>query len=160
MRKRRRMRKKRAERKIFRSRVDVCVQQLLSTKKWWSSSFLFFPSISFINFFPSKILSLSLQNFSPEISFSLSLSLSRNFFILLQWIFTHQNLIFLSFFPPIPNTEIQSNAIEKMMMKAEVVNPPGRPLIVAFTSRSVNLSWAPSYSNHTSKVTHYLINVR
>lgn len=67
---------KRAERKVFGSRIDVCVQQLLHQKMM----------IIFISI-------LSLQRFSLSPS-----SLFRNF-ILLQWIFTHQNLICFSFFP-------------------------------------------------------------
>ena len=42
----------------------------------------------------------------------------------------------------------------------DVPDPPGRPLIMGFTSRSVNLSWAPSLSSHGSQVTHYIIYTR
>ncbi|GFX11826.1 hypothetical protein TNCV_2996111 [Trichonephila clavipes] len=34
------------------------------------------------------------------------------------------------------------------------------PLIMGFTSRSVNLSWAPSVDNHNSPILHYIIHVR
>ena len=44
--------------------------------------------------------------------------------------------------------------------KLDVPDPPGRPLIMGFTSRSVNLSWAPSLSSHGSQVTHYIIYTR
>ena len=42
----------------------------------------------------------------------------------------------------------------------DVPDPPGRPLIMGFTSRSVNLSWAPSLSSHGSPVSHYIIYTR
>ena len=38
--------------------------------------------------------------------------------------------------------------------------PPGRPLVMGFTSRSVNLSWTPPLDTHNSPVSHYLIHVR
>ena len=37
---------------------------------------------------------------------------------------------------------------------------PGRPLSLAFTSRSVNLSWAPPFNADQVPVTHYVIQVR
>ena len=37
---------------------------------------------------------------------------------------------------------------------------PGRPLVNAFTSRSMNISWTPPLNTHHSPVTHYVIHVR
>ncbi|GJQ68134.1 hypothetical protein Trydic_g10717 [Trypoxylus dichotomus] len=42
----------------------------------------------------------------------------------------------------------------------DIPDPPGRPLIMSFTSRSVNLSWAPSQDTHHSVVTHYIVHTR
>ena len=39
-------------------------------------------------------------------------------------------------------------------------DPPGRPLVNAFTSRSVNLSWTPPLNTHHSPIRHYVIHVR
>jgi hypothetical protein len=39
-------------------------------------------------------------------------------------------------------------------------DPPGRPLVNAFTSRSVNLSWTPPLHTHHSPVTRYVVLVR
>eukprot|EP00095_Tigriopus_kingsejongensis_P008769 maker-scaffold151_size306168-snap-gene-2.8 protein:Tk08769 transcript:maker-scaffold151_size306168-snap-gene-2.8-mRNA-1 annotation:"unnamed protein product" len=41
-----------------------------------------------------------------------------------------------------------------------VPDAPGKPLIMAFTSRSVNLSWTPPLNTHNSPISHYLILVR
>ncbi|KAL0267731.1 UNVERIFIED_CONTAM: hypothetical protein PYX00_009913 [Menopon gallinae] len=41
-----------------------------------------------------------------------------------------------------------------------VPGPPGRPLIMGFTSRSANLSWAPPQNTHNSPVKFYSIHVR
>ena len=41
-----------------------------------------------------------------------------------------------------------------------IPEPPGRPLTVAFTSRSVNLSWAPPFNADHVGVAKYLIEVR
>ncbi|GBL79853.1 hypothetical protein AVEN_28919-1 [Araneus ventricosus] len=46
------------------------------------------------------------------------------------------------------------------LLVQDVPDPPGMPLIISFTSRSVNLSWAPSIDNHHSPILHYLIHVR
>ena len=45
-------------------------------------------------------------------------------------------------------------------LTTDVPDPPGRPLIMGFTSRSVNLSWAPSLSSHGSPISHYIIHTR
>ncbi len=42
----------------------------------------------------------------------------------------------------------------------DVPDPPGKPLVMGFTSRSVNLSWTPPLNAHNSPVSHYLIHVR
>ncbi|GFU26415.1 tyrosine-protein phosphatase 99A [Nephila pilipes] len=42
----------------------------------------------------------------------------------------------------------------------DIPDPAGMPLIMGFTSRSVNLSWAPSVDNHNSPILHYIIHVR
>ncbi|KAF5274565.1 hypothetical protein FQA39_LY07177 [Lamprigera yunnana] len=46
------------------------------------------------------------------------------------------------------------------MTKRDVPDPPGRPLVVSFTSRSVNISWAPTQHTHYSPVTHHIIHTR
>lgn len=48
----------------------------------------------------------------------------------------------------------------RVVLLSDVPDPPGRPLIMGFTSRSVNLSWAPSKDTHHSPITHYIIHVR
>lgn len=42
----------------------------------------------------------------------------------------------------------------------DVPEAPGRPLTVAFTSRSVNLSWAPPFNADHVGVSHYIIHIR
>jgi hypothetical protein len=42
----------------------------------------------------------------------------------------------------------------------DVPSTPGKPLIMAFNSTAVNLSWAPPLQHHHAAVTHYLIQVR
>ncbi|XP_022250012.1 protein sidekick-2-like, partial [Limulus polyphemus] len=42
----------------------------------------------------------------------------------------------------------------------DIPDRTGMPLIMGFTSRSVNLSWAPSVDNHFSPIIHYIIHVR
>ncbi|CAB4058090.1 PTPRG [Lepeophtheirus salmonis] len=49
--------------------------------------------------------------------------------------------------------------IIRLLVQA-VPDEPGRPLVMAFTSRSVNLSWTPPLSNHNSYILHYLIHIR
>ncbi|KAI2797964.1 Protein tyrosine phosphatase, partial [Blomia tropicalis] len=41
-----------------------------------------------------------------------------------------------------------------------VPDPPGQPFIMSFTSRSLNLSWAPSFNAHHSHVLNYIIHTR
>ncbi|XP_013779211.1 tyrosine-protein phosphatase 99A-like [Limulus polyphemus] len=42
----------------------------------------------------------------------------------------------------------------------DIPDRTGMPLIMGFTSRSVNLSWAPSIDNHYSPIIHYVIHIR
>ena len=42
----------------------------------------------------------------------------------------------------------------------DVPDSPGKPLVMGFTSRSVNLSWTPPLNVHNSPVSHYLIQIR
>lgn len=42
----------------------------------------------------------------------------------------------------------------------DVPDPPERPLIIRFTSRSVNLSWAHSQNQRNTPVTHFIIETR
>ncbi|XP_075676436.1 protein tyrosine phosphatase 99A isoform X4 [Dermatophagoides pteronyssinus] len=46
------------------------------------------------------------------------------------------------------------------LMVQDVPDPPGKPFIMSFTSRSVNLSWAPSFNSHNSPVLNYIIHTR
>jgi hypothetical protein len=39
----------------------------------------------------------------------------------------------------------------------DVPSTPGKPLIMAFNSTAVNLSWTPPLQHHHAAVTHYLI---
>ncbi|KAK9695204.1 hypothetical protein QE152_g33020 [Popillia japonica] len=57
------------------------------------------------------------------------------------------------------NSRPKPDALVRLIVQ-DVPEPPGRPLIMSFTSRSVNLSWAPSQDTHHSPVTHYIIHTR
>ncbi|KAJ3623225.1 hypothetical protein MTP99_019465 [Tenebrio molitor] len=57
------------------------------------------------------------------------------------------------------NSRPKPDGIVRLIVQ-DVPDAPGRPLIVSFTSRSVNLSWAPSQDTHHSPVTHYIIHTR
>jgi len=46
------------------------------------------------------------------------------------------------------------------LSNADVPDAPGRPLVMGFTSRSVNLSWTPPLNAHNAPVSNYLIHVR
>ncbi|XP_037919169.1 tyrosine-protein phosphatase 99A isoform X3 [Hermetia illucens] len=46
------------------------------------------------------------------------------------------------------------------LLVQDVPDPPERPLIVSFTSRSVNLSWAHSQHARNAPVTHFIIETR
>ncbi|KAH7976853.1 hypothetical protein HPB52_020648 [Rhipicephalus sanguineus] len=43
---------------------------------------------------------------------------------------------------------------------AYVPDPPGIPIVVGFTSRSVNLSWTSSVNTHNSPIQQYIIHIR
>ncbi|CAL4083881.1 unnamed protein product [Meganyctiphanes norvegica] len=49
---------------------------------------------------------------------------------------------------------------EIKLIVQDAPSPPGRPLIMQFTSRSVNLSWTPSKNTHHAPITHYIIHTR
>ena len=42
---------------------------------------------------------------------------------------------------------------------SDVPSTPGKPLIMKFDSRSVELSWSPPLHVHYSEVSHYIIHV-
>ena len=44
--------------------------------------------------------------------------------------------------------------------RPDVPDPPQMPIVMAFTQRSVNISWVPSYDYHYSPILHYVIHVR
>lgn len=48
----------------------------------------------------------------------------------------------------------------RTIQRADVPDPPQMPIITAFTQRSVNVSWVPSYDYHYSPILHYVIHVR
>ncbi|XP_055371784.1 protein sidekick-1-like [Condylostylus longicornis] len=52
-----------------------------------------------------------------------------------------------------------SEAIVDLLVQ-DVPDPPERPLIVSFTSRSVNLSWAHSQNPRNDPVSHFIIETR
>jgi len=47
-----------------------------------------------------------------------------------------------------------------VMSERGIPEAPGRPLSLAFTSRSVNLSWAPPFNADQVRISHYLVQVR
>ncbi|XP_017780189.1 PREDICTED: contactin-4-like, partial [Nicrophorus vespilloides] len=57
------------------------------------------------------------------------------------------------------NNRPKAEALVRLIVQG-VPDPPGRPLIMSFTSRSVNLSWAPSQDIHHSLIKNYVIHVR
>ncbi|XP_065165511.1 tyrosine-protein phosphatase 99A isoform X2 [Atheta coriaria] len=57
------------------------------------------------------------------------------------------------------NSRPKPDALVRLIVQ-DVPDPPGRPLIMSFTSRSVNVSWAPSQDTHHSPITHYIIHTR
>ncbi|XP_076362408.1 putative receptor-type tyrosine-protein phosphatase mosPTP-1 isoform X1 [Tachypleus tridentatus] len=59
----------------------------------------------------------------------------------------------------IVNGKGEKNGILRLFVQ-DIPDRTGMPLIMGFTSRSVNLSWAPSVDNHFSPIIHYIIHVR
>ncbi|XP_076676984.1 putative receptor-type tyrosine-protein phosphatase mosPTP-1 isoform X3 [Andrena cerasifolii] len=57
------------------------------------------------------------------------------------------------------NVRSTPEAIIKLMVQ-DVPDPPDRPLVTSFTSKSVNLSWAPSANSHNNPISHYVIETR
>ncbi|XP_054161930.1 tyrosine-protein phosphatase 99A-like isoform X2 [Oppia nitens] len=53
----------------------------------------------------------------------------------------------------------KDNGLVRLFVQ-DAPDPPGKPLVMAFTSRSVNLSWAPSFDTHHSPVLNYIIHTR
>ncbi|XP_054721980.1 neural cell adhesion molecule L1.1-like [Uloborus diversus] len=56
------------------------------------------------------------------------------------------------------NNKRTRSSLARLLVQ-DIPDPGGMPLIMGFTSRSVNLSWAPSTDNHNSPILHYIINV-
>ncbi|XP_076619526.1 putative receptor-type tyrosine-protein phosphatase mosPTP-1 isoform X3 [Colletes latitarsis] len=52
-----------------------------------------------------------------------------------------------------PETDIQ-------LVVQDVPDPPERPMIINFTTRSVNLSWAPNVNSHYNPIWHYVIETK
>ena len=46
------------------------------------------------------------------------------------------------------------------MYTSDVPSTPGKPLIMKFDSRSVELSWSPPLHVHFSEISHYIIHIR
>ncbi|XP_015791825.1 tyrosine-protein phosphatase 99A isoform X1 [Tetranychus urticae] len=42
----------------------------------------------------------------------------------------------------------------------DVPDMPGQPIVMGFTSRSINVSWPPSLNNHNSPILYYIVHVR
>lgn len=61
-------------------------------------------------------------------------------------------LCWRTFFPALATPPWPANA--------DVPDPPQMPVFTAFTQRSVNISWVPSYDYHYSPILHYIIHVR
>ncbi|XP_043500700.1 tyrosine-protein phosphatase 99A isoform X2 [Polistes fuscatus] len=89
---------------------------------------------------------------------------------------SHQNRVFLSLknyalqFHPVTapdsakyecliNNRSTPEAVIKLIVQ-DVPDPPERPLITSFTSKSVNLSWAPGANSHNNPISHYVIYTR
>uniref|UniRef100_A0A182THB1 Ig-like domain-containing protein n=1 Tax=Anopheles melas TaxID=34690 RepID=A0A182THB1_9DIPT len=57
------------------------------------------------------------------------------------------------------NDRHSPEAIADLLVQ-DVPDPPGRPLVVSFTSRSVDLSWAHSQDARNAPVTNFIIETR
>ncbi|XP_067128847.1 tyrosine-protein phosphatase 99A-like isoform X4 [Centruroides vittatus] len=57
------------------------------------------------------------------------------------------------------NGKRRKDGVVKLFVQ-DVPDPPGMPLMMGFTSRSANLSWAPSGNNHYSPIKYYVIFLR
>ncbi len=47
-----------------------------------------------------------------------------------------------------------------IVFASDVPSTPGKPLIMSFSSRTVNLSWAPPLDSHNAPVLEYVIRQR
>ncbi|XP_074603401.1 putative receptor-type tyrosine-protein phosphatase mosPTP-1 isoform X2 [Brevipalpus obovatus] len=46
------------------------------------------------------------------------------------------------------------------LLVQDVPDTPGQPIVMGFTSRSINISWPPSFNNHNSPILQYIIQVK
>ena len=60
----------------------------------------------------------------------------------------------------VPAVAMALVAAPLVMSDRGIPEAPGRPLSLAFTSRSVNLSWAPPFNADQVGISHYLVQVR
>ncbi|TRY70690.1 hypothetical protein TCAL_12939 [Tigriopus californicus] len=56
--------------------------------------------------------------------------------------------------------KINQERLNMVSVVPDVPEPPGRPLVNSFTSRSVNLSWTPPAELHHTSILYYLIAIR
>ncbi|RLU16101.1 hypothetical protein DMN91_011859 [Ooceraea biroi] len=47
-----------------------------------------------------------------------------------------------------------------METQADVPDPPERPLVISYTSKAVNISWAPGVNSHNTPISQYVIYTR
>ncbi|EZA52070.1 hypothetical protein X777_09078, partial [Ooceraea biroi] len=43
---------------------------------------------------------------------------------------------------------------------SDVPDPPERPLVISYTSKAVNISWAPGVNSHNTPISQYVIYTR
>jgi hypothetical protein len=55
---------------------------------------------------------------------------------------------------------LRLNTIWNIVFASDVPSTPGKPLIMSFSSRTVNLSWAPPLDTHNAPVLEYVIRQR
>jgi len=56
-----------------------------------------------------------------------------------------------------------STATNLRMIKfllSDVPDPPERPLVISYTSKAVNISWAPGVNSHNTPISQYVIYTR